>query len=176
MGKRITSSAALVLAFGFAGFASAANFNRPADTYGPVVNDILQQAGADLRFRLDRCSAMPDLRCRFSSQRVAVVVQGQEAPPRIGRIIIATDLLQDHPRGLPHEAVTDALITLGATMMAFDPQLQREQRDQLISALAEGVHSSGQSEGSGVDADYVVALHQTASTLLVITVAPKPGR
>lgn len=175
MKKRIASAMMLMLGFGLglAAFASANPFDRPADSYGTAVNDVFQQIGSDLRLKLDRCSAKPDLRCRFSSQRLAVVVQGQETPPQIDRIIIAADLLQDHPATMPDLVVSEALIALGATMITFDPGLQQERRDALIVALAEAVHKTGEGRGSGAAADYAVALQQAATSLLVIIVTPK---
>jgi hypothetical protein len=137
------------------------------------VNEIFRQIGSDLRFTLDRCSAKPEVRCRFSSRRLAVVVQGQEAPPHLERIIIAADLLQDHPAIMPDAVVSEALITLGATMMTFDPALPRERRDELIVSLAEAVHRTGEGRGTGIAADYTLALQQDASSLLVIMVTPK---
>jgi hypothetical protein len=176
MGWRITGfPVALALMLGSAELASAGPFDRPLKTYGLVINEILRQAGSDLRFQLDRCSTAHQAVCRFSSLHVAVVVEGQKGPASISRIVIATDLLRDHPTTPPHVAVIDTLITLTATMMIFDPDLPDDQRDGLVSTLAEAAHSAGQGEGSGIAADYVIALEQNVTTLLVIAMAPKPS-
>jgi hypothetical protein len=174
MYKRVKGlPAALVLMLGFAGAASSGPFDRPLETYGPALNEILQQAGSELRFRLDRCDGVSLTKCRFSSSKVLVSVEGSPMQDGIGRIIIAVDLLRDHPTTLPHMAVVEALVVLTATMMTFDPEVPRVQRDGLVSSLVEAAHGVGHGKGSGISADYLVALEQTGTTLLVITVAPK---
>jgi hypothetical protein len=159
---------------GFAGAAFASPFDKPPDTYAAALNEVFRRTGSDLRLELDLCSTAQQAACRFSSQRLAIIVEATEDRSGIGRIVIAADLLRDHPATLPHIPVIDALITLTATMVVFDPDLPDDRRDGLVASLAESVHSIGQGAGSGVAADYVIALEQKSTALLVITMRPKP--
>lgn len=166
-------SLTLALVLGIGERASAGPFDRPTTSYGSAVNGALEQAGSELRFRLERCGAVPQSECHYSSPRVAIIVLGGEEPTHIGRIIIAADILKDHPTTLPHVVVLDALITLAATMVIFDPDLIAERRNGVVASLAESVHSTGHGEASGIAADYGIELREAASTLLVITAMPK---
>jgi hypothetical protein len=159
---------------GLAGIALASPFDKPSETYATMLNEVLRQSGSDLRFELDRCTMAPTPMCQYSTQRVAVIVEATEDRSGIGRIVIAADLLRDHPSTLPHVPVIDALITLTATMVVFDPELPGDRRDGIVAALAEAVHGTGEGSGSGIAADYVITLDQASTTLLVITMRPKP--
>jgi hypothetical protein len=163
----------LALVVGFGERASADPFDRPATSYGSAVNDALEQAGSELRFRLDRCGVVTPSACHYSSPRVAIVVLGGEEPRHIGRIIIAADILKDHPAIPPDVVVLDALITLTATMIIFDPDLAADRRNGMVASLAQSVHDAGHGEASGIRADYGIELRETAGALLVITAVPK---
>jgi hypothetical protein len=173
MVKRIKGILVPVLVFGLAGMAFASPFDKSPDTYAVVLNEVLQQAGSDLRFELDRCITAPRALCQYSTQRVAVIVEATEDRSGIGGIVIAADLLRDHPATLPHVPVIDALITLTATMVVFDPELPGDRREGIVASLAEAVHGTGEGSGSGIAADYVITLNQTSTALLVITMRPK---
>jgi hypothetical protein len=162
------------LMLGFAGAAFASPFDKPPDTYAAALNEVFQKTGSDLRLELDLCSTAQHAVCQFTTQRLAVMVEATDDGSGIGRIVIAADLLRDHPATLPHIPVIDALITLTATMVIFDPDLPHDRRDGLVAALAEAAHSIGQGAGSGIAADYVIALEQKSTALLVITMRPKP--
>jgi hypothetical protein len=175
MAKRIKGLLVVpALMAGFAGAAFASPFDRPPDTYAAALNDVFQRTGSDLRLELDLCSTEQQAKCRYSTRRVAVIVEATEDKSGIGMIAIAADLLRDHPATLPHIPVIDALITLTATMVVFDPDLLDDRRDGLVASLAEAVHSMGQGAGSGIAADYVIVLEQKSSALLLITMRPKP--
>lgn len=163
-------SLTLALIFGSGGGVSAGPFDRAAASYGPALNEALERAGSELRFDLERCETAPLWECRFSSTHIAVVVAGGRHQTGIAKITIAADL----PAALPHAAVLDALIALTATMIVFDPDLPPEQRNGMVSSLAESVHHAGHGEEHGIAADYDIGLHRTTGTLLVITATPKP--
>jgi hypothetical protein len=174
MGTQIASFATtLVAACIFAEFTSAGPFEKSPTAYAPEVNSHLEQARSDLRFQLDRCNSLRRLKCRYSSPRVTVDVHGRDRPPNISRIIIEADLLRDDPKTAPDAAVSDALITLVATMTIFDPVLQSDQREALVSSLTNSVLTNRQSQGNGIDAHYSSAFDQAADGLFVILITPK---
>jgi hypothetical protein len=174
MRKRVRGIPAfLVLTIGLAEAAVSDPFSKPLETYGPMLNGVLERVGSDLRFNPGTCHGASHPTCRFSSSRVVVSVEGRAGQGGISSIVIAADLLREHPAALPHVAVIDAVVTLTATMMHYDPEMPRRQRDMLVSGLLEAAHGLGQGKGSGIAADYSMALDQAGTTLLVITVAPK---
>ncbi|WP_114949032.1 hypothetical protein [Microvirga calopogonii] len=164
-----------ISAFGLTEPALADPFTRAPGDYGTIVNNVLTRAGTELRLDLKRCEDAPSIRCRFSSGYVDILVEGrdQSREMQIERIIIAADILKNHPAVQPHVIVTDAFIALTATMMVFDPDLPPDRRSAMVSRLVTAVHASGHGEDSGIAADYVVDLHQGVSTWLVMNVTPK---
>jgi hypothetical protein len=156
----------------FAGSALAGSFEVSPRQYGSLANRVLRQVGANLRFRIEKCDSGAVIECRFTSGNVVVRVQGTEGPRRTGRVLIEADLLRDKPGAGPLVTVADCVLTLGATMVIFDPQLAAEPRARLLSELTTSALDTGKSEDNGVDARYSLVFDEAASGILSITVTP----
>ena len=174
--NRLTIRVALVTGgLVLAAQALAGPFDRPPRGYGTAINRNLDQAGFDLRLKPEGCRRGPTEACSFSSSTVAVVVNGQATPGRIGMITISTDLLRDAADADPGDLVADATAVLAATMATYDPELSSERREQFLSSLTQDALTRGQSAGDGFHARYELAFDQGADGLLVITVTPSPA-
>ena len=140
--------------------------------YGLLVNEALKQVGSDIRLHRNNCMERSSVECRFSSDRIVVLVQGQTHPPQTSRVVIEADLMQDEAGASPIQMVADCVLMLGATMMVVDPQLPAVRRVQLLSDLITEVLDTGWSENEGVNARYTLVFDEAASGMLNITVTP----
>jgi hypothetical protein len=86
--RSTTFLADIALTLTVAGPVLAGPFDRPARQYDSPVNHILQHVGSDVRLQFQGCLTSPSVQCRFSSERVAVLVHERESPPRIEKIAI----------------------------------------------------------------------------------------
>ncbi|WP_230530861.1 hypothetical protein [Microvirga roseola] len=172
-GREALVTAAFAIAMGGEGSASPAPFRKSPREFDALANKALKQVDSDLRFKLEACSGSDSLECRFSSDHVAVLVQGRSNPPRTGRIVLEADLLQDRPGADAVAAITDTVLSLGATVVSFDPGLPAEKRVELISELTNDALDKGQSEASGQDATYAATFDRQTDGRIAITVTPK---
>ena len=140
--------------------------------YGLVVNEALKQVGSDIRLHRNSCMERSSVECRYSSDRIVVLVQGQTNPPQTSRVFIEADLMQDEAGASPIQMVADCVLMLGATMVVVDPQLPAVRRVQLLSDLITEVLDTGSSENEGVNARYTLVFDEAASGMLHITVTP----
>jgi hypothetical protein len=169
--RRILTTALVAVAL--AGPAIADPFERSPRDVGIAVNERLRSAGLDVRFELERCGGRELIECRFSSAHTFLVATGRAKPPRIREIMIAADLLATDAAGDVHERVTEAISAWGATMEIVDPELQPDRRSRLLSDLPGTALRDGRSEGTGINARYLLEFDQGADGLLMIAVAPK---
>jgi hypothetical protein len=140
--------------------------------YGLLVNEALKQVGSEIRLHRNNCMERSSFECRFSSDRIVVLVQGQIHPPQTSRVVIEADLMQDEVGASPIQMVADCVLMLGATMVVVDPQLPAVRRVQLLSDLITEVLDTGSSENEGVNARYTLVFDEAASGMLSITVTP----
>ncbi len=140
--------------------------------FGRLVNEVMEQVGSEIRFQRRSCTKRFNIACRFDTERVGILVEGQSSPPRIGKVVIEADLLQDKAGAGPLQVVADCVMTLGATMVIMDPRLPAERRVQLLSELMTEVLNTGSSRDKGIDADYALVFDEAASGMLAITITP----
>ena len=169
---RILPGAVLLAGFLLCGPALAGPFDVSPYRYGPLVNKALSQAGSEVRFHRIRCMERSRVECRFSSERIAVLVEGQASPPRTSRVSIEADLMQDKAGAGPLQMVADSVLPLGATMAVLDPALAATRRVQLLSDLMTEVLDTGRSEDEGAGARYTLVFDEAASGVLAVTVTP----
>lgn len=155
------------------GRAIADPFDRLPKDFGPSINRSLGPAGGGRLFKLERCRHGSRAECHFLAPNLIAITEGRRSPPRTERITIAVDLLKDDPSVDPRHLVAEAATVFGATMAIFDPELQPDRRDKLLSDLVETALMTGSSGQDGIDAQYSLAFDQGADGLFVMTIVPK---
>ena len=135
--------------------ALAGPFDRSADTFGSALNETLRQAGLGLRINKRRCNAARTA-CRYATDLVDIVVRGAPNEERIEEIVFLAKVLIARDEAEAREKLANALVVLGATMAAFDPQLSEAERAQILYNLAEAALTTSTATDTGVDARYYV--------------------
>jgi len=93
-------------------------------------------------------------------------------PPRVGKIVLEADLIQDRQDADPVAIVTDIVLALGATVVVFDPRLPAGRRVETLSELTNTALEKGKSEATGLDARYWATYDEAAGGMISISVVP----
>lgn len=144
--------------------AAAGPFDVSPDRYGDRVNPALSEAGSDLRVRRTACQAGERPACRFAARRVDIEVAGSRGSRGTERIALAARFR----RGAETEAaglLRDAFTVLGATMVAYDPEMAADRRGEVLQTLGDAALGAGEGQEDGQAARYAVSFDDVSGRL-----------
>ncbi|QRM35275.1 hypothetical protein [Microvirga sp. VF16] len=164
-----TAAALLILVL--ASPALANPFDTPPERYDETVNVALQQVGSGLRVRQTACAAA---RCRFVARQVDVEVSSSAARPAMERITVAATFRQGDDaaaKGL----LEDTLTVIGATMVAYDPEMDAGRRGEILLALGEAALSVGEAHRDSTNVHYALVFDDVSGRLEITAATLRAG-
>ncbi|MCG7392915.1 hypothetical protein MHY87_08370 [Microvirga sp. ACRRW] len=145
--------------------AVAEPFDASPQKYAGTVNTALQQVGTDLRVRPISCTDAA--RCRFAARRVQVEAISPAGRSGTERITLAVTFHQGG-ESAAKQLMRDALLVLGATMVAYDPTMPADRRRDFLLELGDAALTVGEAHRDSANVHYALSFDDVSGRLEII--------